>query len=359
MTHPTTVDMTFDTSLVDLSPDQSQHQNAYPSALNASFSTTESEPSDAGQPTPSTSTMKTPTLPSAEQSQETPKQSQATTFSLTPDLGSPPKSSTPVQHLPTQDTYDAWASVYDTDGNILQAIDDLELSTLLPEFLTLVLQSATSNPVQDLRIIDLGCGTGRNTAKVLSYEYPKKGPKVQVTALDFSQGMLDVAGKKLGEMSWVRQVEPRISLELQRTDCFPTVSNPSASPIPDVKDPSKVNGVLSTLVLEHIPLKDYFATLASLVERNGYALVTNMHSEMGNISQAGFVNERGVKVRGKSFAHTPMETAEEARGAGFEVLSVKERRMGKSDIETGIVSQRGMKWVGIYVWYGLLLRKVE
>ena len=32
-----------------------------------------------------------------------------------------------VQNISTQDAYNQWASVYDTDGNMLQAIDDLEL----------------------------------------------------------------------------------------------------------------------------------------------------------------------------------------------------------------------------------------
>lgn len=331
--------MTFDTSLVDLNP-------------NVSFSTTESDPSDFGTLNPNT---KTPTIqqPSLfeDQSQETPKQSQTLSPS---DIMPPPKSSTPVQHISTQDAYDQWASIYDSDGNMLQSIDDLELTTLLPNFLAEVSSSVQN---QDISVLDLGCGTGRNTAKLLSYSWPHNY-RISVIGLDFSKGMLDVASQKLRPFTeGIGIKNSRVDLRLECADCFPTVSNPSASPLPLVPNLTPVNGVISTLVLEHIPLKSYFATLSSLLQRNGIALVTNMHADMGRVSQAGFINADGVKVRGSSFAFTVEETVAEARKAGFEIVSVKERSMTKEDVESGMVGQRGWKWVGINVWYGVVLRK--
>lgn len=343
MTQPTSVNMTFDTSLIDLGPSESQ--SLYPSNMNTSFSTTESDSTDAALAHPnSLISNQDQTLDS--QNQETPKQSQAATFS------SPPKSSTPVQHVATQDAYDQWASVYDLDGNMLQSIDDLELSTLLPEFFMTILSTRSPSPAK-MDFVDLGCGTGRNTTKLLSYAWPKDR-NVNITALDFSKGMLEVAAKKLSAI----EKSANLDLNLYQCDCFPTVTNPIAPPMPPIPTLHAVDGLISTLVLEHIPLRDYFSTVAALVSRNGYALVTNMHSEMGRISQAGFVNEQGVKVRGKSFAHTPQESAEEAQKAGFEVIRVLERGMEARDVEMGIVSERGKKWIGVRVWYGLLLRKI-
>lgn len=102
-------------------------------------------------------------------------------------MSPPPKPSTPVQHIPTQDAYDEWASVYDTDGNMLQSIDDAELASLLPELISLVLQRSSNRP----GFLDLGCGTGRNTAKLLNYAWPQDR-QVDLMALDFSKGMLGV-----------------------------------------------------------------------------------------------------------------------------------------------------------------------
>jgi predicted TPR repeat methyltransferase len=240
---------------------------------------------------------------------------------------------------------------------MLQSIDDDELKTLLPTFISQVLNQASTSTFC-INLVDLGCGTGRNTAKLISCPWPKDY-KISITALDFSAGMLDVAAKKIDALplnDTKRFANPMTRLE--QCDCFPTVYNSTASPLPTVTGLEPAQAVISTLVLEHIPLTDYFSTLACLLVKGGYALVTNMHSEMGKMSQAGFVNEQGVKVRGKSFAHTVEETREEARRAGFEMLQCRERKVQKQDLVNGVVGERGGKWVGVKVWYGLLLRKI-
>lgn len=325
--------MTFDTSLVDLNP-------------NASFSTTESDPSDFGASTTKTPTIKQRSL-FVEQNQDTPSQSQ-----IPPNTTClPARPSTPVQHIATQDAYDQWASVYDTDGNMLQAIDDIELTVLLPQFFDQVQKNANAATVS---FLDLGCGTGRNTVKLLNFTVPS-GKTTMVTGLDFSKGMLDLAAEKLASYNDGLSI-PRVRLE--ECDCFPTATDPTADRFPAVPNLAPVNAVISTLVLEHVPLQAYFATLSSLLLPGGLALITNMHSEMGAKSQAGFVNKDGVKVRGSSFAHTLQETLDEAKRVGFEVLSVKEREMRREDVESGKVGERGWKWVGVRVWYGVVVRKM-
>lgn len=300
--------MTFDTSLVDT-------RNP-----NTSFSTTESDVSE------------NPKLAEAE-----------------PILQD---TSASVQNISTQDAYNQWASVYDTDGNMLQAIDNLELDGLLPEFLSQIHpSSATSVPSNNLELIDLGCGTGRNTAKLLTHPWNQP---VNVQALDFSAGMLDIAAQKLSPLIGGRE---NLNLKLCQADCFPTVADKNKSPVPRVEGLRTCDALISTLVLEHLPLQDYFATLGALVKKGGYALVTNMHSDMGKVSQAGFVNAQGVKVRGESFAHTVAATVTAAKEAGFEIVIVKERSMTKDDVESGRVGERGRKWIGIQVWYGLVLRR--
>lgn len=331
MTQPNSVNMTFDTSLVDLNP-------------NVSFSTTESDTSDFGTVNPSN---KTPIIQQSslfeEQSQETPKNSQM--------AKSAPKTSTPVQHVPTQEAYDQWASVYDSDGNMLQSIDNDELSTLLPQFIE---QAQDGTTTSTLNFIDLGCGTGRNTFKLLDLTSPQTR-NTTITGLDFSRGMLDIATEKLNSGQTTSTTANAI--RFMQCDCFPTVHNPSTSPLPAIENLQPANGVISTLVLEHIPLKDYFATLSSLLAPGGYALVTNMHADMGAKSQAGFVNEQGVKVRGSSYVYTVEETVDAAKGAGLEVVSVRERGVAREDVDKGVVGERGWKWVGVNVWFGVVLRR--
>jgi SAM-dependent methyltransferase len=333
MTQPTSVDMTFDTSLVDL-------KNS-----NSSFRTIDSDPSaDLGAIAAVTSG--TPafqqTLISEHHGQGSSKQSQA----CAPETAMPlPKASSPIQHIPTQAAYEQWASVYDSDGNMLQALDDFELATLLPSFLSSISKAT------EISILDLGCGTGRNTTKLISHPWPLD-QRIDVVGLDFSQGMLGVASAKLSSK------QPNVSLRLQCCDCFPTANDPTASPTPVVIYPGAMDAVISTLVLEHIPLSAFFSTLSSVLRSSGMALVTNMHADMGAVSQAGFVNAEGVKIRGSSYSYTVQETLDAARQSGLEVLSVRERSMTEEDVESGVTGKRGLKWVGAKVWYALVVRKV-
>lgn len=322
MTQPS-VNTTFDTSLVDLKP-------------NVSFSTTESDPSDAdvSSTAQKSSTVSQSTL-EQDLSQDTPQPSQLV----------PPKTSTPVQHIGTQDAYDQWASVYDSDGNMLQSIDDDELKTLLPSLLNQV--TNTSGP--SISILDLGCGTGRNTARLLSHPWPTD-MEVSITGLDFSANMLGLARTKLSALP----SNPKTTLRLEQCNPFPPTGtfNPSTINLPPQ------NALISTLVLEHIPLPTYFSTLAAILAPAGTALVTNMHAEMGSRSQAGFVNAQGVKVRGESYVYTLQDTVQAARDAGLEVVQVKERSVGEEDVRSGVVGGRGKKWVGCKVWFGVVVTKV-
>lgn len=76
--------------------------------------------------------------------------------------------------------------------------------------------------------------------------------------------------------------------------------------------------VASTLVLEHIPLARFFRAAASLLRSGGLLVLTNMHADMGRVTQAGFRNPEGVKIRGQSYAHQVPDVLNAASEAGFE-----------------------------------------
>ena len=119
------------------------------------------------------------------------------------------------------------------------------------------------------------------------------------------------------------------------------------------------NGVLSSLVLEHLPLDVFFKSVKKLLAKEGgYLLLTNMHEEMGRRGQAGFVDvESGEKVRGVSFVYSIEDMVEEGRKWGFEVVGeVGERAVGEGDL--GLLGERGGKWVGCKVWFGGVFRFV-
>src|SRR5262245_22666575 len=75
-----------------------------------------------------------------------------------------------------KDGYDLWAKVYDHDANPLQALEEPVVRAALGD-------------VRELDVLDLGCGTGRHALWLA-----EQG--ANVTAVDFSEGMLDEARRK-------------------------------------------------------------------------------------------------------------------------------------------------------------------
>lgn len=129
--------------------------------------------------------------------------------------------------------------------------------------------------------------------------------------------------------------------------------------------------VISTLVLEHLPLDIFFSTVRDLLKppfssshRQGasssFVLLTNMHASMGRLARAGFVAGE-EKIRGTSFNYEIEEVLEEGKRWGFEVVGTPaERGVGEGDVGVGrLLGERGRKWIGTMVWFGVVLRFVS
>jgi 2-polyprenyl-3-methyl-5-hydroxy-6-metoxy-1,4-benzoquinol methylase len=230
-----------------------------------------------------------------------------------------------IRYLDTTAAYDLWASVYDTDGNFLQALDSIEMRSLLPKFLA---QISTPQP---WKLVDLGCGTGRNTAALLSV------PNANIVGLDASPKMLKVARSRLDKSDRLR------------LDVFDLLA---ASP-----PALNADAVISTLVLEHVPIDAFFKAAAEMLRPGGRLLVTNMNAEMGSISQAGFVDSKtGDKIRPKSYAHRLEDVVSGAKECGFKIAGEPlERSVDEATSEK--LGPRAKKWIGVTVWFGIMFSK--
>lgn len=242
--------------------------------------------------------------------------------------------------MDTASAYDLWSEVYDTDGNFLQALDTIEMKTLLPNFLQ---QIRSPTP---WKLVDLGCGTGRNTLSLLHV------PDARIVGLELSPNMLQVAHSRIcKELEEINKDERAQRVSLQIFDMIEQPHPPACA--------TQADAVISTLVLEHIPPETFFRTASLILKSDGVLLVTNMHSEMGNISQAGFVDPRsGEKIRPKSYAHGVEDVVKEARRQGFKLeADILER--GVDEASSSTLGGRAKKWIGVMVWYGMIFRKIR
>ena len=249
-----------------------------------------------------------------------------------------------ITRLPVKSAYDRWAILYDDEENFLQALDDRELIWLLPEFLRLVSRSAGQ---QNLRFMDLGCGTGRNTMKLL------RVPNSQVVGLDTSVGMLEKGKARC--YAFYDSVPSDLGVGRPEFRYYDMIENEGVPG--DLAN--SFHGVISTLVLEHVPLSVFFKFVWDILGVGGFLLVTNMHADMGAIAQAGFIDPlTNEKVQTISYIHQIGDVLAEAERVGFErVGEVHERKVEQDMWET--LGRRAVKWVGIQCWFGMIFEKPD
>ena len=253
-----------------------------------------------------------------------------------------PDSKKGIIYKPTVEAYNEWAPNYDTDGNFLQALD----SAMIPKMLPIVTQRLPSSP----KVVDLGCGTGRNTLLLLGI------PGAMILGLDNSSAMLAIAKARCHQMQEAMPEGRRAgSLSFEIWDMHSLQDEHSQVPRPA----QHADAVFSTLVIEHIPLDIFFKACSMMLKPGGLLLVTNMHSDMGKRgSQAGFKDQMtGQTIRAVSYFHKTSEVVQKGQEQGFEVVwGPEERRVHADDL--GKLGKRGEKYVGTNVWFGMILRKV-
>jgi len=184
--------------------------------------------------------------------------------------------------LATRAGYDAWAQVYDGDANPLVALEERELPPLL-------------GAVRGQRVLDVGCGTGRHALRLAAQG-------ARVTAIDFSEGMLQRARSKPGAEA-VTFLQHDLSQRL-----------PFADRAHDL--------VLCGLVVDHIAgLRELFGEMGRVCNPDGRLVVTVMHPAMMLKGvQARFTDpQSGKKLQITSCSHQVSDYVMAALGAGLRI----------------------------------------
>lgn len=216
----------------------------------------------------------------------------------------------------TQEGYDRWSQIYDGEDNPLVTLETDRLHELMGE-------------VQDLMVLDVGCGTGRH-----SLELAKAG--ASVTAIDFSTGMLAKAKAKTGAEKIVfRQQDIQARLDF-------------ADGIFD--------RVICCLVLDHIEkLELLFSEMRRVCRAEGEVVVSVMHPAiMLTGAKARFTDpETGVVTYPESVPNQVSDYVMAAVKAEMEIIHLSEHLV---DEELIAKSERARRYLG---WPLLLLMKLR
>jgi len=183
--------------------------------------------------------------------------------------------------------YDRWAELYDHDMNPLVALEEPVVWKALGD-------------VGDLAVLDLGCGTGRHALWL-------GAAGARVTAVDFSEGMLNEARRKPGAEGvrfLVHDLHQPLPFEAFAFD-----------------------RLVSGLVLEHLSdLRLVFGEARRVLKQGGRAVVSAMHPAMFlKGAQARFTDPAsGEKIQPGSVPHSIGDFVMAAVAAGFTLEAIGE-----------------------------------
>lgn len=205
-------------------------------------------------------------------------------------------------HLSVNEGYNRWAAFYDQDDIPLNLLEEAVVDTALGE-------------VKNLKIVDLACGTGRQTIRLAN-----KG--ASVIGVDQSEGMLEKAQQK-------------------NSDAFFMHANLEEEfPFPD----AAFDRVVSFLALEHITnLKFFFTECKRVCKPDGFIYFTAMHPAMLLKGvQARFTDaETGKKIYPKGFPHKISDYVNAIAQSGLKLVEMTEHATDETHN-----SERANKYMG-------------
>lgn len=217
--------------------------------------------------------------------------------------------------LSVNEGYNRWSKFYDRDDIPLHLIEESIVDKALGE-------------VGGLKILDLGCGTGRQT-----FRLAERG--ALITGVDQSEGMLNRAREKNG-----RGTVTFLHFDLDTK--FPL-------------DDDSFDRVVSFLVLEHIAnLSHFFVGCRRVCRPGGFLYFTAMHPAMVLKGvQARFTEEStGRKVYPKGYPYQISDYLNAAIDAGLLLGKITEHSPDSSHAKQ---SERALKYEG---WPLLLTLKL-
>ena len=184
-----------------------------------------------------------------------------------------------------ENAYNIWADQYDTNVNRTR---DLDKKCTIETLNNLVFKN----------VLELGCGTGKNTEWLLN-------KAERIIGLDFSQEMLNKAEEKISDK--------RVTFKKADLTKDWKIENNFADLI------------TSSLTLEHIKNLDHiFSQANQKLNKNGLFFISELHPfKQYSGSKAQYETENGTKEL-EVYVHHISEYIDDAKNNGFQLIELKE-----------------------------------
>jgi len=184
-----------------------------------------------------------------------------------------------------ENAYNIWAHQYDTNVNRTR---DLDKKCTIETLNNLVFKN----------VLELGCGTGKNTEWLLN-------KAERIIGLDFSQEMLNKAEEKISDK--------RVTFKKADLTKDWKIEN------------NFVDLITSSLTLEHVKSLDHiFSQANQKLNKNGLFFISELHPfKQYSGSKAEYETESGTKEL-EVYVHHISEYIDDAKNNGFQLIELKE-----------------------------------
>lgn len=181
-----------------------------------------------------------------------------------------------VKRVAVREGYDLWADSYDRTPNPVVAMDSRHTLNLL-------------RPKPGQKILDAGCGTGRNLARIVA-------GGAQAYGMDFSLGMLRVAHKRVSGV-------PLVQADLQAEFPF---------------RPGEFQSVLCALIGEHLDkLAFTLRQLHAMLEPGGWMVFSVYHPDLAEAGKEANFAVGSTEYRLGAIRYSAEDYPRMMRDAGF------------------------------------------
>ncbi len=181
--------------------------------------------------------------------------------------------------------YDDWSKIYDQNKNRTRDLDKIATIETLSRY-------------EFKKVLELGCGTGKNTTWLCSQA-------TNILAVDFSENMLLFAKEKVKDEKVTFK-----TADINKNWSFTS---------------EQFDLITSCLVLEHVENLDFiFKSALQALHSNGLFFICELHPfKQYNGTKARFETENGVQEL-DVFMHHITDFTEVAKVNNFELLEIKE-----------------------------------
>lgn len=229
----------------------------------------------------------------------------------------------PVREREVVDAYDIWAENYDAQpGNLMLDLD----GQLFPQLLANI-------DIKNKHLADIGCGTGRYWAKILS------GNPAGLTGFDVSPGMLYKLQEKF----------PGAKTHIIIDNTF--------SAVPD----GTYDVIVSTLTVAHIEdIEQALDAWQRILKDKGDIIITDFHPDVLAFGGKRTFRHRDTHIAVKNFIHPVDVISDLLIKHGFELVCLQEKKVDET-VKHYYTEQHAehvyRKFEGFNVIYGIHFRR--